>query len=104
MWQKAFNAKRAFLAVLCPIALFFTGCSSTLKPDRIEVWHSQQVYDEYEVEEEDSLETIAEKFKMTPERLVELNGLEEPYSVTPGQVLQVDSQDGDSVIVKQIYY
>jgi uncharacterized protein YcfL len=87
------------LLVFC---VLLVGCSSSRKPDRIEVWHTQQVYDEYEVLAGDTVEKVAQKFNMDLDHLVKINNLQE--EVVPGQILKVESQGEDTVIVKQIYY
>ncbi|MCL6552709.1 MAG: LysM peptidoglycan-binding domain-containing protein [Firmicutes bacterium] len=45
--------------------------------------------DEYTVQPGDTLRGIAQRFNVTPEALIELNGIEDPNLIQPGQVLKI---------------
>jgi LysM repeat protein len=86
------------------MAAIASGCSTVRSPDRIEVLHAQPVVSEYRVKKGDTINKIAAAYSMDPERLVALNGLTPPYTITVGQSLKVDGEDSDMIVVKQIFY
>ena len=53
---------------------------------------TQHDEDEYVVKEGDTLSQIAAEYGTTIEDLVELNGIADPDSITPGQVLTLRTE------------
>ena len=96
-------AMKKLLICLTAMAVV-SGCTKTRTPDRIEVLHAQPIFEDYEVVSGDTINSIAKKFNMDPERLVSINGLKPPYTIQIGQVLKIDNNDSDMIVVKQVFY
>jgi lipoprotein NlpD len=83
------------LAILCSVSCSFNRQApvedvQNTTPTQEATPYNEVTYTKlYEVKTTDTLISVARKNNTTPRTLVQLNNLQKPYTITPGQLLKV---------------